>query len=233
MDYRETDRLVTLFTRELGRVRGVAGGAKRSQRRFGGALELFARIDLHLAPSEGLCRLQGADVVSVFPGIRSDLNRIALAGYACELVDSLTPEGVPSPRMFRLLTACLEHLDSAPASLADRRLFEINLLNILGYRPALDTCARCGGSIVGADRLSVGAGGALFCGRCGGGQRQIAGTTVHTLRHALKTGRFGVLRFPGDGADEASAVLDPLLADHLHRPLKSLIFLRETEQQSS
>jgi DNA repair protein RecO (recombination protein O) len=232
-DYRETDRLVTLFTRELGRVRGVARGAKRSQRRFGGALELFARIDLHIVPSEGLCRLQSADVVSIFPGIRGDLERIALAGYACELADCLTPEGVPYPRLFRLLTACLEHLDTAPASLADRRFFEINLLNILGYRPPLDTCGRCDDTIIGADPLFVGAGGHLLCGRCGGDQRRISGATVASLRQALKTGRFGVLSFDGDGAAEAGIVLDPLIASHIRRPLKSLAFLRETEQQSS
>ncbi|MCM2359134.1 MAG: DNA repair protein RecO, partial [Geobacteraceae bacterium] len=144
LDYREADRLVTLFTLEHGKVKGVARGAKRSIRRFGGALEQFARLAVQLALKGGLARIDGADVATIHPGIRADLLKIGYAGYACEAVDLLLPEGLPNPRLFRLLSAYLERLDAAPAAASDRRFFEANLLNVLGYRLPLEECASCG-----------------------------------------------------------------------------------------
>src|SRR6185369_6992977 len=133
-DYGERDRIVSLFTLEHGRLKGFARGARNSRKRFGPALETFARIELQLHHKEGLSSLRSADIITIYSGIRSDLGAIAHGVYACELVECLTPEGQPLPRLYRLLAAYLERLDSAPVDAADRRMFEINLLNILGYR---------------------------------------------------------------------------------------------------
>ena len=228
-DYREADRLVSLFSLERGKIRGVARGAKRSVRRFGGALELFARLLLEITPSEGLARLLSADVVSIFAGIRTDLMKIALAGCAIELIDSLAPENMPYPRLFRLLATYLERLDTAPASPSDRRFFEVNLLNILGYRPPLEECADCGVALAGRTRLYVDGTGVLTCDRCGRGGRPVAPATVAFLQQALVTGRFGALSLSPDQLAEAALVLDPRLSVHLSRPLRSLAFLREIE----
>ena len=229
MDYRESDKIVTIFTLEHGKLKGLARGAKRSVRRFGGALELFARLRVELGMKEGLAQLHLADIVTVFPRIRADLGKIGHAGYACELTDALMPEGMRNPRLFRLLTAYLEQLDHFPADSSDRRFFELNLLNILGYRPELDLCAACGAELAGRGwlRNSVDAG--LFCERCGTGGRPIAAATLDLLRRALLTGRFGVLRFSPAGLDEAGLLLDSAIASHLQRPLHALSFLRETE----
>jgi DNA repair protein RecO (recombination protein O) len=226
-DYREADRLVTLFCRDLGKIRGVARGAKRSIRRFGGALESFALLSVELVPSEGLAQLRSADIGTIFPAIRRDLPKIALAGYACELVESLVPEGMPYPRLFRLLVAYLERLDSAAATRSDRRFFEINLLNILGYRPPLDECGRCGVGLAGRERLFAGAGGMVCCERCGAGGRPLSPVAVAQLIRALGTGRFGVVEFADGDLAGTRFLLDQLIAQHLHRPLKSLPFLRE------
>ena len=166
-DYLESDKLLTLFTREHGKLRGIARGARRSSRRFGGALELFARLDVQLVLHEGLSTLREADVVTVYRGIRSDLFKICWAGYACELVEQLAPEKMPNPRLYRLLTAYLERLNSAPVAPADRRFYEINLLNILGYRPAIDHCSVCGTEIPAGTAARVAdAEGALLCTGC-------------------------------------------------------------------
>lgn len=228
MDYREADKIVTLFTLEHGKVRGIAKGAKRSVRRFGGALEPFARLQVEIGLKEGLSPMQMADVVTVFPGIRADLAKIGLAGYACELTDAMLAEGMRSPRLFRLLTAYLEHLDRFTAAPSDRRFFELNLLNILGYRPALEECAACGAPLAGEGWLRRGAAGdGLLCGRCGVGGKRVAATTLNLLRQALRTGRFGAILFTPAELAEAGVFLDAALALHLPRPLKSLAFLRE------
>jgi len=137
-DYGEADRIVSLFTLEQGRLSGIARGAKRSRKRFGGALEPFAHLKLQLHLGAGLPTLTSADIVSIFPGIRAELAKIGSAAYACELVERLTPEAEAAPRLFRLLYCYLEQLDLAPPSPSDRRFFAVNLLKILGYQPELD-----------------------------------------------------------------------------------------------
>jgi DNA repair protein RecO (recombination protein O) len=232
MDYREADRIVTLFTLEQGKLRGIAPGARKSRRRFAGALEPFSRLQLQIAIREGLCRLQGADTVSIYPGIRRDLVKIAHAGYACELTDRFLPEGAVNQRLFRLLAAYLDQLENSPFAPSDRRFFEVNFLNILGYRPALDHCASCGADLAAATvvRFAV-AGGGLLCPDCGGGVRTLERETAALLRRALASGRFGVILFQPAQLHEAGDFLDAAIATHLSQPLKSLVFLREVGAQ--
>ena len=137
-DYGEADRIVSLFTLEQGKLQGFARGAKRSRKRFAGALEPFAHLKLQLQRGTGLATLVSADIVSIFPGIRAELTKIGSAAYACELVERLSPEEEANPRLFRLLYCYLERLDQAPHSPSDRRFFAVNLLKILGYQPELD-----------------------------------------------------------------------------------------------
>jgi DNA repair protein RecO (recombination protein O) len=228
-DYREADRLVTLFTLEHGKVRGIARGAKRSVRRFGGALEPFARLSVQMALTGSLSRLDSVDLITLHHRIREDLLKIGYAGYACEATDLLLPEGLPNPRQYRLLSAWLERLDSSPAEPSDRRFFEINLLNILGYRPHLEGCARCGAD-PGTEPSGgyAGAAGEILCGRCGRGGRPVSVATLQLLARCLQTGRFGAVPFPPKELEEAGRILEASVAAHVSRPLKSLAFLRET-----
>src|SRR5664279_1196589 len=99
LDYGDSDRIVSLFSLEHGRIKAFARGARKSRKRFGPALEPFARIDAQARIKEGLSSLQQADIVSIFPVIRANLERIAHALCACELVDAITPEGHPLPRL--------------------------------------------------------------------------------------------------------------------------------------
>ena len=138
-DYGESDRIISLFSLEQGRIRAFAKGARASRKRFGGMLEPGNRLELTLQiKDQGLSRLERVESSVCHPGLRGSLETLALALYGCELVEALTPEGHPLPRLYRLLTALLEHLETGAGSQADRRFFEINLLNILGYRPPLE-----------------------------------------------------------------------------------------------
>jgi DNA repair protein RecO (recombination protein O) len=228
MDYRESDRIVTLFTLEQGKVKGIARGAKRSVRRFGGSLELFARLRTELVLREGLSGISSADILTVFPAIRKELAKIGLAGYACELTDALLPEGMCNPRLFRLLNSYLEHLDSFPSTPSDRRFFEMNFLNVLGYCPSLQQCAACAADFTGSPwtRHAKAADG-LFCAHCGRGGNPVSMETVLLLRQTLQSGRFGMVIFPPPALIEAGSFLDCAIAAHLPRPLKALSFLRE------
>jgi DNA repair protein RecO (recombination protein O) len=228
MDYAEADKLVTFFSLEHGKLKGLARSAKRSRKRFGGALEPFARLHLQLFLKEGLSTLNGADIVTIFPHIRQDLAKICHAAYVCELVERLVPEGEHNQRLFRLLAAYLEHLDQYENDPADRRFFEINLLKVLGYQPLLSHCAGCGTVITDARGLrSTPSFSGIFCGQCGKTGRPVTLQTILLLNQAMQSGQFGRLRFSPAELAEAGELLDSAIACHLNRPLKSLAFLRE------
>ena len=230
MDYGEADKIVTFFTLEHGKLKGLARSAKKSRKRFGGALEPFARLRLQLAMKGGLSTLNGADIVTIFPHIRQDLFKIGHAAYACELVERLVPEAEHNHRLFRLLTAYLDHLDQFQNDPSDRRFFEANLLKVVGYQPALSRCAACDADLADALvlRWSPSTAG-LLCGRCGKTGRPIAAQTVALLNRAMDTGRFGLIRFSPEELKEAGELLNAAISFHLSRPLKSLAFLREIE----
>jgi DNA repair protein RecO (recombination protein O) len=225
--YGESDRIVTLFTLEHGRLKGFARGARNSRKRFGPALEPFARIDLQLNFKDGLSSLRSADVITLYAGIRGGLATIAHALYACELVECLTPEGQPLPRLYRLLAAWLERLDAGYADAADRRMFEINLLNILGYRPSLAACSRCGADFDERGALMQ-QGGELVCRFCAATGSKLPAAALRWLGLCLATGQFGHSGADDEALQAAGLLLDESLATHAGRKLKSLDFLRQT-----
>ncbi len=225
-DYGDSDRIVSLFSLEHGRLKAFARGARKSRKRFGAALEPIARIDAQLRLKAGLSGLQQADIRNIYPGIRLDLNRIAQALYACELADALTPEGQPLPRLFRLLAAYFEHLEAATAGEDDRRFFELNLLNILGYRPSLEGCSRCG-NLFGESGALLLEGGELACRFCAASGRHLEELTLKIMRSCLATGTFGLIAFPQQALEQAGTLLDEAVAAHAGRRLKSLEFLRQ------
>jgi len=228
-DYGEADKIVILFTREHGKIGSIARNAKKSRKRFGGSLEVFARLRLQIVLKEGLSRLEGSDLITVYPHIRENLAKIGYAGYACELVDRLLPEAQPNTRMYRLLASYLEYLDSNPALADDRRFFEVNLLNILGYRIPLENCRQCGAALdAAAEMRCQPLNGGIYCVLCGRSGQKISRQTVTLLNRAMETGSFGKIRFPGESLREAGDIIDPAIASHLNRPLLSLNFLRET-----
>ena len=227
MDYRESDRIVTFFTRDHGRLSGIARGAKRSVKRFGGVLELFSRLTLSFTPADGLVTINDVDPVTIFPSIRATLDRIAHAGYACELVAAMAPERQANQRLFRLLSAYLEHLDAAPARHSDRHFFEINFLNIIGYRPPLESCCRCGMPLgPEGGSWSGGPEGGVSCPRCGRSGSRLGGEAIAALQRSLATGRFGQVSFPPGELAEAEAYLEAFISANVQRPLKSRAFLR-------
>lgn len=233
LDYGEADRIVTFLTPDHGRMKGFARGGRKSRRRFGPAMELFASVHLHWAPSKsgGMVALREAELIDLRAGLRSDLTAVALAGYGCELVEGLLGEGPVPAEVFPLLRAFLDHLASGGGGAEARLLLELRLLALVGYVPHLLHCADCGGSLSPGEVGFDPARGGPLCLPCGGGRLplRVDVRTLGSLARCLQTpaGLFQGFRFGERTLAEGEAVLAASLRPHIPRPLRSLSFLEK------
>jgi DNA repair protein RecO (recombination protein O) len=169
----DADRIVTFYAKTLGKIRGVARGARRQKSRFGAALEPFTLCQLNLFEKAGdsLFRISHIDLVTSFQSLREDLGLMVSAARMVNVVTAVTPDGDPDPLLFETLEQGLVslHQSSDPAFMA--LLFQIRLLGLTGFRPQTDHCAACGKThLVGDPQFSPMAGG-LVCLTCATRQR--------------------------------------------------------------
>jgi DNA repair protein RecO (recombination protein O) len=229
VDYGERDRVVTLFSRERGKLSAFARGARSSQRRFGGALEPFNLLAAELTERGGdLWVRESASVERAFGAVRGDRARIACASYAGELARELVRDAEPHEDLFDRLVAYLERLDAAPAQPWDLRGFELDALRAAGLMPALDGCARCGRpSGDEATRLDPAQGGVL-CPAClplaAPGSPEVGSVALAALRRVQ---RGEPADAPAAAAAEARAILGACVEHHLGKRLLSRRFLDE------
>jgi DNA repair protein RecO (recombination protein O) len=177
-DWSETSRICTLWTRELGKVRGLAKGGRRLKSNFEVALDLLTVCSIVFLrkSSGGLDLLTEAQVVERFPRLRTDLAALYAAYYVAELLADWTEDYDPHPALFDEAVATLRELGSQPQKTGLRLArFELVLLRELGYRPVLESCIGCGKSIGEAGegkRLAFSAAqGGMVCADCQISQR--------------------------------------------------------------
>lgn len=236
-DFGEADKIVTLLTREEGKVQAVAKGARRPRNRHAAATQLFTHCQVQLFTGRNLDTLSQTEMKTAFRLLLEDLERMAWATYLCELVDETVPLRERVDGIFLLLLTTLHLLASAgvpPESVA--RAFELKLLHHLGFRPVLEQCAACGGALPqGPVRFSPGQGGAL-CAACHGeGEAvlRLSRGTLETMRHLLNGDlRRAHLVKPGpEVRAELAQALEAYITYRVEKPLKSLAFLRSVVDQ--
>lgn len=137
--YGEADRILTLFTREAGKVSAIAKGVRKTTSRLRGAVQLFSHTRLVLYSGRSLDTVSQGEAEDEFSYLERDLECFATASYCAELVSRLTPEREPQPKVFFLMLSVLRALKQGDTELT-ARVFELKLLDILGYRPSLTEC---------------------------------------------------------------------------------------------
>jgi len=183
-DYGEADRLLTLYTRQLGKARAIAKGARKIASRKAGHVEPFTHVRLQLAKGRDTLIVTQADTVDAYLPLRDDLILTSQASYVLELLDRFTYEDeTENSAIFRLLTDTLSRLASSLDVWLVTRYYEMRLLDHVGFRPQLFECANCGREIKPEDQFfSFGAGG-VICPSCGRGLPNIKPITVDTLKY--------------------------------------------------
>jgi DNA repair protein RecO (recombination protein O) len=220
----EADRIITLLTRESGRVRAVAKGVRRTSSRFGSRLEPFTYVDLQLAEGRSLDVVTQAVTLAPYGArIGSDYERYTAGTVMLETAERLVVEDKePALQQFLLLVGALRTMcegERSPGSVLDS--FLIRSLSVAGYAPSFDGCARCG--LEGPHRAFSSAAGGMLCSDCRvPGSASPAPETVRLLG-ALLAGDWPEV----EAADprhrrEATSLVAAYLAWHLERQLKSL-----------
>ncbi len=207
--YGESDKLVTLFTLEEGKVPALARGAKKTGSRLSGVVDSFSRGDYLLYRGRSLATIQQASLLESFPAIREDVSLYFTALYICELLEKVLEEHHPAKAVYSLALETLYALSGGDGSRElVTRGFELLLLNELGYCPSLSGCVECHGQEP-PFIISPAAGG-LLCPVCRGTERGISLSpgSIALLQRILGRGMKGikVLRVPQGQLQELNPV---------------------------
>ena len=232
--YGESDRIVTLYTLDFGKMKGIAKGAKRSRKRFANTLEIGSYIQVAFFEKEtqDLVRLDHSELIRPFGSLREDITKLAWASYFIELVNELTAERIKNKALFKLLVFFLNLIDQGMLEEEIQRVFEVRLLSLLGYQPHLDHCTRCQ-KFLSDEKFFFGIReGGVLCPSCAAhlpGLVPISLGTVKTLllAQSLPLEKVRRLSFSPQSSKESRAVLSVFLREYLGKELKSKKFLEQ------
>jgi len=226
----EADRILTLYTPYLGKIKAVAKGVRRPRSKLAGHLELLTHSLVSLARGRNLDTITGSQTINSFLPLKSDLKLTSYALYATELVDQFTAEHIENYPLFQLLLETLHQLCQAGNNELALRYFELHLLNQVGYRPQLQQCVSCRQPLEPTTNSFCPGAGGMLCPSCCQSQpltRPISVNALKVLRLLQSSGYDTVVKLKMDS--ELSHQLEMVMRDYLRylleREVKSAAWL--------
>lgn len=237
-DYGETDWIITFYTGDFGKVKGMAKGAKKSQKRFGAATDLFSHVLLSFFTKEtlGFVRVNHCKLLQSFPGIQHDIVRMGFGSYVAELINEMTAERVSHRELFETLLRLFFVIDTLPPKEDYIRIFEMRLLDTLGYRPCLNHCVQCKSELKkGLDHHFSIARGGVICSSCASEEKNLLPVSLGTLKLLQKAShldgdKIQRLVFSSQALEESRAIMPRFIQHHIEKELKTLKFFAKMEQ---
>jgi len=232
----ESDRLVDFYTRDHGKVRGIARSARRPRSRFGSALELFTLGELVFFDGgrSELVQVDHFDILRPFVGVREHLERLGLGAWTVEIVSRLCADRDPHPALFALLVRTISAMEQARRPSRVAVCFGLRAMDLLGHRPRLDRCVACGRLHPFPDAALDMTAGGLVCPACRAGADAIplSGGVVGALKRlrGLSWDEALRLNLAVDLDTELGGVLEGLLARLMGRYPLSSRFLTQTRR---
>lgn len=230
MDLGESDKIITILSRDRGKLRMVARGVRRFRSRLVGGTLPFCYSDFLVYEGRTLDSVSQCEIIESFMPLREDLVKMAYASYIAELTSEFLPEGDANEKTFLLILKTYRLMSKCFNPETMTKVFELRLLSFLGYNPELERCVCCGGEVTGNQiNLSPKQGG-IVCGRCrltAIDSMQVNKQTVATLKTLtnISTGELKLLKIPSWTMAELSEVLRQFIIYYLGKQLKSLKFL--------
>ncbi len=234
-DYGETNKIITIFTRELGKIGVMARGAKKPKSRLSSISQLFIYGTFLYQKSSGLGTLQQGEIISTFRDVRNDLIRTSYASYIIELIDKLTEEKERNPYLFELLLQALQNINDEVDPEIITRIVEMKMLAVAGIKPELDRCANCKRQ-EGNFAFSIKEGG-LLCEKCYNLDPHvimISGATVKLLRlfFYFDLRRLGTISVKKETKEQLSQVISAYYEQYSGITLKSKRFLEQLDKMN-
>jgi DNA repair protein RecO (recombination protein O) len=225
----EADLLVSLFTREQGKVKGVARHAMRSRRRFGGALEPATHVRAHYTerPKQDLVRLDQFEILWSPLSAPVDWQRMAGLQLVVEVLEEAMPELAPDDNIFRLAVTCLTAMDTAQVWLPVT-YFCLWMNRLMGWMPELGHCAACGLELRGETVFWSPAADGVTCAddRRAGSKALRAASAVESYRMArTPLAELAAEEWPAARAADLRAFAVGVVERHLERRLRSGVTL--------
>ena len=186
-DSKESDKILTVLTGEMGKITVIAKGARSRRSRVGAAAQLLAYSEMVLSESHGWQYLTEASTIELFGGVRSDVELLSLGSYFSELVDFVTTDNAEASALLSLLLNALYALGALhrPQELV-KAAFELRLMAMIGFEPLFDSCSACG-AVEPSEPVFALDEGLLLCRGCAERTRAAALTpgALQAIRHVL------------------------------------------------
>lgn len=145
VNYKESDKILTVLTRDNGKLTVSARGCRRKNSPIAAVSQLLCYSELTLYEYQNRWAVKEGEVLREWRGVRGDLDKLSLGSWFAELAETLTVEDLPAPEVLRLLLNSLYALDELDKPLAQvKAAFELKMMALAGYEPMLSTCAVCG-----------------------------------------------------------------------------------------
>ena len=233
----EADLLVTLFTKERGKLRAVARGARKSTSKMVGHLEPLTQIRISVAQGHSLDHITQGQVIENFATLKSDLLSITKGQYVAELVAGFASEASPNQPFYNLAIEVMRTIGMYPESEWPLRFFELHLLRVSGLMPELYQCVECRQPLSpGKHRFSPSAGGTI-CADCqpdGVHVRPLSLRAVKVLRLLHRGPLLDIipLKVDSSSAQELKSVLGGTVSYWLDSEIRSNSFLEQLQRES-
>ena len=235
---RETSAILTFYTRDFGKIKGIVRGVRGSRQQSGGAAYEICALDeivFYERRKSEVFTVSQCDLVEFFAPVRESLERLAYAAYMAELLDSVTALSDKNGDVFELTLNSLRLLAGESSAKRVTRIFEIKLLHLLGIMPTLAFCSGCGKKIdAGGARFSLRHGG-LICKNCLDTDRQafpVLAGTVNFIEHIRNSPfeKVARVKVAAQVGRELESILRKFLDYHIERRLRTVEFLKEIEK---
>jgi DNA repair protein RecO (recombination protein O) len=231
-DYAETNKIVTLFTREWGKVGVMARGAKKTNSRLTAVTQPFTYGYFLVQRGRGLGGLQQGELISSMRSIREDIFLTAYASYVVDLTDKSTEEKKPNPFLFELLLQTLQYMNEGYDLDILVNIYEMKMLNVIGLYPVLDQCASCGRT-EGNFAFSIREGG-ILCQHClqkDPYHYKVSPATIRLLRifYLLDLSRLGNISVKAETKAELKKIINAYYEEYSGLHLKTKKFLDQLD----
>lgn len=231
MEYGEADRILTLYTLERGKLQAIAKGVRKLQSHKAGHLQPFTQVSLFLAKGRNLDVIAQAQAVRTFDQIRADLKLTAYAAYLLELLDRFTYEEGSNRELYNLVVASLSRLDEGRPPVTVVHYYEIQLMELIGFRPELNACVGCRETIEPQAQFFSPRLGGILCPHCASLDPTawpVSLSSLKYLRHFQRSPwpRLQERTIPPEVERELKALLEGYLTYLLEHSLKTPGFLQ-------